>query len=226
MKTAEIDEIERHAITDDKTGGLGVFELDPLQDSRWHDFIAKDSRACAFHSLGWLQALKKTYGYEPVVYSSGEPGTALRNGVVFCRVNSWLTGRRLVSLPFSDHCEPLSESAESLPSRLSVALSDLGRGNYKYVELRPLGSDYNSLAGNFPETYFLHVLDLNPAIDVLYKNLHVDSIRRKIQKAEREHLTVETGSSENLLREFYELHVGTRQKQQLPPHHAKASAFA
>jgi hypothetical protein len=34
--------------------------------------------------------------------------------LVFCRVRSWLTGRRSISLPFSDHCEPLVESHEAL----------------------------------------------------------------------------------------------------------------
>ena len=34
--------------------------------------------------------------------------------LVFCRIHSWLTGRRLVSLPFSDHCEPLYDSEEEL----------------------------------------------------------------------------------------------------------------
>ena len=32
----------------------------------------------------------------------------------FAEMKSWLTGRRLVSLPFSDHCEPLVDSEEDL----------------------------------------------------------------------------------------------------------------
>ena len=38
----------------------------------------------------------------------------LANGIVFCRVESRLTGRRLVSLPFSDHCDPLVDSIGDL----------------------------------------------------------------------------------------------------------------
>ena len=69
-----------------------------------------------------------------------------------------------------------------------------------------------------PETYFLHVLDLRPSVEELYKKLHGDSIRRKIQRAEREKLELEVGSSEAILADFYNLHVITRQRQQLPPH--------
>ena len=44
--------------------------------------------------------------------TTSPPGTDLQDALVFCKVRSWVTGRRLVSLPFSDHCEPLVENAE------------------------------------------------------------------------------------------------------------------
>ena len=42
-----------------------------------------------------------------VVYTTSPPSLPLSNGIVLCEINSWLTGRRMVSVPFSDHCEPL-----------------------------------------------------------------------------------------------------------------------
>src|SRR5260370_39896401 len=36
----------------------------------------------------------------------------LESGIVLCRVESWLTGCRLVSLPFSDHCQPIGEKRD------------------------------------------------------------------------------------------------------------------
>src|SRR5262249_52768579 len=61
-------------------------------------------------------------------------------------------------------------------------------------------------------------LDLTQDLDVLFRNLHVDSIRRKIQRGRREKLEVDSGDSEALLTEFYRLHVVTRRRQCLPPH--------
>jgi len=66
-------------------------------------------RASVFHSRGWLEALKRTYGYEPIVLTT-TPDGPLSNGLVLCRVKTWLS-RRLVSLPFSDHCDPLLNGA-------------------------------------------------------------------------------------------------------------------
>lgn len=81
--------------------------INPLSDNRWDDLVARPPQASAFHRRGWLEALARTYGYEPFVLTSGPAGETLRNAVVLCRVSSWITGTRLVSLPFADHCDPL-----------------------------------------------------------------------------------------------------------------------
>src|SRR6476660_7250808 len=86
-------------------GSRPCYQLDPLQDPRWAEFVDKHHRASVFHTVAWLQALRSAYGYEPVVFTTAPPGVELKNGIVFCRINSWLTGKRLVYLPFSDHCE-------------------------------------------------------------------------------------------------------------------------
>jgi len=192
----------------------------PLEDPRWITLSLEHPRASVFHSVEWLKALQKTYGYEPLAYTGTPPGAPLSNAVVFCRVSSWLTGQRLVSLPFSDHCEPLVEGVDQLNELLVPALQELRDEKIKYVDIRPLSLLFSGGTGG-AESYFLHLLDLRPSLDELYKKLHGDSIRRKIQRAERENLTLEVGSSEALLAEFYNLHVITRQRQQLPPHPLK-----
>ena len=90
-----------------KEASAVCYEIDPLRDERWASLVESHPHASVFHSNNWLKALRSVYGYEPVVMTTCPPGARLTNGLVFCRVNSWLTGRRLVSLPFSDHCEPL-----------------------------------------------------------------------------------------------------------------------
>ena len=192
----------------------------PLEDPRWITLSLEHPKASVFHSMEWLRALQKTYGYEPLAYTSTPPGAPLNNAVVFCRVNSWLTGQRLVSLPFSDHCEPLVDSLDQLNDLLAPALQELHDEKIKYIDIRPLSLSFSGTTEG-AESYFLHLLDLRPTLDELYRKLHGDSIRRKIQRAEREKLTMEVGSSEEILEEFYSLHVITRQRQQLPPHPLK-----
>ncbi len=192
-----------------------VQRINPLQDPRWARFIQRHPRASAFHSLPWLEALYKTYLYEPVVYTTSAEGKELENGLLFCKVQSWLTGRRLVSLPFSDHCEPLVKDRQELQQLLARSQWDLNQDGWQYLEMRPLTNSYvDDLEGQ----YVLHLLDLRPSLDELYKKLQVSSVRRKIQRGEREGLSVESGSAEYLLNQFYHLHVMTRKRQSIPPH--------
>ncbi len=99
---------------------MPVYLVDPLRDRRWPDFLRRHPGATVFHAPGWLLALQKTYGYEPVVFTTSRPGGELANGWAFCQVRSWLTGRRLVSLPFSDHCQPLEDSTDALQEMIFI----------------------------------------------------------------------------------------------------------
>src|SRR5262245_20854490 len=85
--------------------------IDPLTDPRWPTLVGHHQGGSVFHTRGWLEALKRTYGFEPTALTAESPDGQFASGMVFCRVNSWLTGRRLVSLPFSDHCDPLVTDA-------------------------------------------------------------------------------------------------------------------
>jgi lipid II:glycine glycyltransferase (peptidoglycan interpeptide bridge formation enzyme) len=67
------------------------------------------------------------------------------------------------------------------------------------------------------DTYFLHVLDLSPGAEALFRTFHKDSVQRKIKRAEREALAYESGNSPDLLKKFYRLTVMTRRRQHNPP---------
>jgi hypothetical protein len=195
-----------------------VYEINPLCDSRWVGLIENHPRASLFHSSSWLRALKSTYGYLPVVVTTCSPDATLTNGLVFCRVKSWLTGRRLVSLPFSDHCEPLVNNSGELDDLLLHMKGYVDDGKWKYVEIRPTSSQPGSQTGlSRSITYSFHRLDLRKNADELFRNFHKDCVQRKIRRAERENLLCEEGTSERVLLKFYELMVVTRRRQHLPP---------
>jgi hypothetical protein len=171
-----------------------------------------------FHSRGWLEALQRTYDYQPLVLTTSASDEELRDGLVVCRVQSWLTGRRIVSLPFSDHCEPLVDEREEL-SFLLAALRDEWKGKgWKCIEMRPADLDLGVFPDlNKSQSFCWHRLDLHPSLDDLYRGFHYNCVRRKIRRAARESLTYEEGRSETLLEKFYRLMVLTRRRQLLPP---------
>jgi hypothetical protein len=191
--------------------------VDPIADPRWTQLIERDDRATIFHSPGWLQALRQTYGYEPVVHTTSRPSETLASGVVFCRIKSRLTGNRLVSLPFSDHCEPLAGPGEEFGKFAYLADSDQRR----YIELRPVEAapsvrpDQSGFRES--EKFWLHRLDLSPSAEEIFRHFHVDCVRRKIHRAERECVVHEEGSNPALLENFYRLLLRTRRRHRLPP---------
>jgi CelD/BcsL family acetyltransferase involved in cellulose biosynthesis len=197
---------------------IAMNRIDPLTDPRWPEFLQSHPRASIFHTPGWLEALRRTYGYQPVAFTTSGSASGLADGLVFCCISSRLTGRRLVSLPFSDHCEPLTSSLENLTEFLRSLEQNLKKEKWRYVELRPLNSLGSSLSG-FEEnqTAFCHILNLAASQDEIFRSFHKDSIQRKIRRAEREKLTYEEGRSEQLLDQFYGLLLRTRRRHQLPP---------
>ena len=200
---------------------MPVYEIDPQTDPRWAALIGAHPRASVFHTPEWLGALHRTYGYTPRAFTTAPPGSPsgspLTGGIVFCQVRSWLTGQRLVSLPFSDHCDPLVEDREEIRTLLSEVEGRLG-DRIRYVELRPRsaepgeGRGYSASSG-----YAFHTLDLGAGAEALYAGLHKDSIRRKIRRAEREHVRLDAGRSEALLEAFYALLLRTRRRHRLAP---------
>lgn len=197
---------------------MSVYQIDPLEDLRWRHFLLEHPSSSVFHTPAWLEALRRTYGYGPFVLTTCPPGRALTNGVVFCRINSRFTGRRLVSLPFSDHCEPLVDCPDDIEQLLCSAESLLEKESLKYIEMRPASAclegkpEFRKAKG-----FWFHKMDLRPGLDQLFRGFHRDCVQRKVDRAEREALSYEAGRSELLLQQFYHLLLLTRRRHQLPP---------
>jgi hypothetical protein len=195
-----------------------IFTLQPLSDPRWCEFLQRHPRSSVFHTTAWLEALGRTYGYEPIAFTTCPPGADLKNAAVFCRVESWLTGRRLISLPFSDHAELLMDSTSDLDAVMSALVNEVCRKKLRYAEIRTTRAiDTESLGFSSTHTCCRHQIDLQPDLDTLFNNCHKDSTQRKIRRGQREGLIYEEGRSEVILDSFYQLLLLTRRRHMLPP---------
>jgi len=141
----------------------------------------------------------------------------LENGLALCRVKTWLA-RRLVSLPFSDHCDPLIDRPEDLAAVLEHLEREMERGRWRSLELRPRPGAWPEAAGQTESAKFcLHTLDLARPAEQIFAGFHASSTQRAIRRAEREGLSYEAGSSDRLLSAFYSLLRLTRRRHGLPP---------
>lgn len=198
---------------------MSVYQIDPVSDPRWLKFLESQDSASIFHTPNWLEALRLTYGYEPIALTTTEEGQLLQNGFLFCMIRSFLTGSRLVSLPFSDHCQPLVGRSNDVAELLMHLQSQRKSEGWKYVEIRPVTACELGLQSGMAEneSFYLHLLNLRPSAEEIYLSFHKSCVRRKVQRADRESLSLEQGTSKALLKKFYSLLVLTRRRHQLPP---------
>jgi len=196
---------------------MKVYEIDPTTDARWEHLLQSHLRASIFHTRGWLEALRRTYGYTPIAFTTSQPGSALSNGIPFCKVSGLFGKERLVSLPFSDHCEPLVERKSQLSCLLAYLQQKQEAEGWYYVELRPKTSAFAVVDGfGQSQSFLFHQLDLRFNLDEIFQNTHKDCIQRKIRRAEREGLVCKQGTSDSLLRCFYQLLIETRRRHGVP----------
>jgi hypothetical protein len=128
-----------------------------------------------------------------------------------------MTGTRLVSLPFADHCEPLLNDPGEYAAFTGWLRKECDSKHLRYTELRPLPK-VKALDGLQPfRSYWFHELDLGPSAEQLFRRLHKNSFQRKIQRAEKEGLSYETGRSKELVDDFYSLLRMTRRRHDLLP---------
>jgi CelD/BcsL family acetyltransferase involved in cellulose biosynthesis len=193
--------------------GLEIRVLDPTCDASWDRLVTTHHDFTFFHCSAWMRVLCKTYGHKPLaLYCSRHRRPKVL--LPLLEVASRLTGRRGVSLPFTDSCAPLVFD-ECDPAIVFENLHALARErSWKYFEIR------GRLASHLPAapsvTYLGHSLDLRAGPDVLFERF-ASPVKRAIRKAERSSLTVRLTASEEAIREFYRLHVRTRRRHGLPP---------
>jgi hypothetical protein len=194
-------------------GGNDMTDLLAPTDQRWIDFVETAPQANIFHHHAWAELLGACYGYRPFVVVVHDDAGAICAGVPMMEVRSVITGRRWVSLPYSDYCPPLHRD-ESALERLTDRLAQLSaEAQTPRIELR----------WSFPErtafteyTHFvLHQLRLCPDTKVLGRQL--DGMHRQnIRAAKKNGIRIERSEQLDGMQQFFQLQLETRQRKGLP----------
>jgi lipid II:glycine glycyltransferase (peptidoglycan interpeptide bridge formation enzyme) len=195
---------------------MNVFEIDPTADQRWDSFVQGNLQASIFHTRAWLQTLQQTYGYKPRAVVIAQDESRLSAAIPFCEVTGFFGKRRLVSLPFSDHCQPLFDTQEQLQGLTAHLRAKRDAEKWDYLELRPTESIATTLGLEDSERFVFHRLSLRRNPEEIFASLHKDCVQRKIKRAEKTGLAVEEGTTDALLKKFYRLLVLTRRQHGLP----------
>jgi len=125
-----------------------------------------------------------------------------------------LGGRRWISLPFTDYLPPLARDERFVPAL--VAEMDAARQAERVSRLE-IRSAVSGVQVRPQPHGFVHVLQLAPDHDRVFRTFQRSQVQRGIQKAQREGVIVDRGSSSaELIQTFYELHLETRRRLGVP----------
>lgn len=187
--------------------------INPLQNSNWDALVTGLPNFSFFHSAAWAKVLVETYGYAPNYFVAKETNN-LRSLLPLMEVDSWLTGRRGISLPFTDDCEPLYADGDSFKNLYQNAVEFGKEHGWKYLECRGGRKFFKEVPASL--SFYGHSLDLTSSEEQLFGQLE-SSTQRAIRKAEKNGVTVEISQSLEAMKTFYSLQCKTRKKHGLPP---------
>lgn len=195
----------------------------PVDDaiSRWDRFVEEHPFGWFHHLSGWKKVLENSFKHMKGHYfvRMDESGNNIRAALPVFQVNSWLTGNRIVSIPFSSLCDPFISDSDDMLDLLQAVISFSNEKKSTYIEIRTLfSSPLISSVQLTPVNHYKHhylVLDREP--ELMKKCFHRSCVRQKISRAVKSYLKCIMAGNLDDLKDFYRLHVMDRKRLGLPP---------
>jgi hypothetical protein len=187
--------------------------INPLEFTGWDELLATHPGRSFFHTGSWARVLSESYRYSPH-YLVAENG--MLDGIIpFMEIRSFVTGKRGVSLPFTDYSAPIFGGEQDVQDAMHSIIRHGKASGWKYFEVRNPLLFHDSIP--VFSAYYGHVLDLSTGTEESVEAGLRESTKRNIKKAVKGGVTVEGFTTEESVREFYRLNCLTRKEHGLPP---------
>jgi len=207
----------REDLTDGVSSPARLLEatiINPVVEREWDKWIDSHPETTAFHSSAWARVLVETYGHLSCYLRICAQGELIAL-VPVIEVQSLLTKRRGVCLPFTDYCAPLLFDIFSKTAVMGKVRQVARERKWSYFELRA-DSIISEGEATASESYYGHRLDLRAGSQQLFAGFE-PSVQRAIRKAERSQLSATVEATPEAMDSFYRLHGRTRRRHGAPP---------
>lgn len=185
---------------------MTIIDVDIMETPYWEELLTK-YHSDLFHSPPWLAVLEKTYGFQLRARLLLDEKKQVVAGIPYSCIHDMMDPR-IVSLPFSDFCDPLVDS----PERWELLLASLMKENLP-ISMRCLHNQIPLNDAHMPTVYqaYWHCLDLTTDDETRWQTL-ASSARRAVRKAEQSGVVVKVANDKRDLRTFFELHLRVRKQ--------------
>jgi len=185
-----------------------------VSDPRWVAFISSMLEANIFHHPAWINNLAQCYGHNPFIIADVDDHGFIQAGLPMIEFNSLLTGRRWVSLPFSDYCVPLFCDVEALRKLTEYLVDVVKIAGLPRIELRWQYPYHPAVYST--SRYVFHTAQLENDIEHVFSRIH-PKVRKYIRSSERRGVHIKQGTNKEYVRYFYYQQMLTRHKHGIPP---------
>ncbi len=177
--------------------------IDAGNEPQWSQ-VSRRRFSSLFLSAPWLGALAKTYGFTvnaSVRFNAGQ----IEAAIPYCQISD-LRGDRIVSLPFSDYCDPLVEDRGSWLQLVGPLLASKVPVTFRCLQ-NSIPLEDGRFQSKSPALW--HGVDLTRTEEELWRGLD-GSARQNIRKAQRSGVVVRHGRSIDDVRIFHGMHRNLR----------------
>lgn len=187
--------------------------INPLTYPNWNEALGTNPGASFFQTDNWARVLVESYGYVPKYFSIMNNGT-LAALLPFMAVESFLTGRRGVSLPFSDFSDPFATDESMYRDLADHAIRYGKQSGWRTIEIRGGLCPWEEKA-TYTE-YHGHRLSLGRKEKEIFDGFRTNT-KRNISKSMKAEMCVTFSSSLDAVEAFYRMNLFTRKEHGIPP---------
>ena len=178
---------------------LDFSQIDVRSTPQWPEF-ARHRFGSLFSCPNWINAIANTYGFA-INASVRTNGGRIEAAIPYCRISD-IRGDRIISLPFSDYCDPFVSDSETWKQLIAPLLAEKVP-----ISLRCLRSEVPAVDERFQRKVpaLWHGVDLTISEEGLWAGLH-SSARQNVRKARTSGVVVRNGFTIEDMRTFHRMH--------------------
>jgi FemAB-related protein (PEP-CTERM system-associated) len=197
-----------------------------LTDSSLGTFVEQQAKEPLYYSQAWLDLITRLYGYKSILLTTTNAPGRITGLLPLCSIQSHLTGRRLVNLPFSDFCPLLAEDEESADALIDQAIQIAQEQKAKYLELRAGSNDILARRSDLVEgnLYVRWLIPLNTDPDSIWSTLR-KPVQHQVKKSQKQGVQVHIAQHREDMLHYYRLHLQTRCKKHGMPAQPRSYFF-
>jgi hypothetical protein len=187
---------------------------------KWDDFVMSHPLGSIYHLSGYKKVLEESFSHikGEIVAICDEETREITGGLPVYHVESKITGKRWVSAPFTNFCEPLTNDPGDAKRLLEYLVEIYHQEKPSYLEVRARPGNHLDRDANFGATanYVHHFLPLDLPPAKLLSKFHKKAVRVPILKAIQNNLSLRFADTEDDVLEFYRIYQKARRRIGLP----------